>query len=234
MYSGTNLVGLRGTGILYFDPTLLFHMVDLLLGGKPTKLVEGADILRERGLTAVERRLFNYLVEALSEAVSDSWEAVTEFGFRATRIETDTRQVALFEPGEMVVVSSFEITVLGCTGAVHLIVPQASLRPVEKQLSSGLLEEGGDEGNGWGQIMTRLMRDVTVACSAELGRTQLTPRELLALNVGDVVRLDRDPESPITVFVEGASKMLGVPTMRHGNIAVEIVRKVDSAAKTES
>jgi len=229
-----DLIGLRGTGILYFEPTLLFHLVDLLLGGKPTKLVEGDEILRERGLTAVERRLFNYLVEALSEAVSESWEAVTEFGIRPTRIETDTRQVALFEPGEMVVVSSFEVTVLGCTGSIHLIIQQSSLRPVEKKLASGLLEEGADESDGWGAVLTRLMREVTVACSAELGRTEMTLRELLALQVGDVVRLDRDPQSPITVFVEGASKMLGVPTMRHGNIAVEIVRKVDDDVKTES
>ncbi len=228
------LTGLRGTGILYFEPTLLFHMVDLLLGGKPTKLVDGVEILRKRGLTKVERRLFNYLAEALSEAVSESWESVTEFGIRPTRIETDTRQVALFEPGEMVVVSSFEVTIVGCTGTVHLVIPQASLRPIEKVLASGLLEEGADESGGWGAALTRLMREVTVECSAELGRTEMSLRELVELKVGDIVRLDRDPESTITVYVEGASKMHGVPTMRHGNIAVEIVQKVDYGTETES
>ena len=228
------LTGLRGTGILYFEPTLLFHLVDLLLGGKPTKLVEGDEILRKRGLTKVERRLFDYLAEALSEAVSESWASVAEFGVKPVRIETDTRQVALFEPGEMVVVSSYEVSISGCTGAIHLVVPQASFRPIEKILASGLLEEGGEEGDGWGANLTKLMRDVTVACSAELGRSEMALRDLVNLKVGDIVRLDRDPESPITVYVEGAPKMLGVPTMRHGNIAIEVVQKVDHGTGMEN
>ncbi|HEY6877730.1 MAG TPA: FliM/FliN family flagellar motor switch protein [Polyangiales bacterium] len=61
---------------------------------------------------------------------------------------------------------------------------------------------------------------------AVLGHAQSTVRNVLSLNVGDVLRLDEAPSSPLTVFIEGQKKMIGVPVVSHGNIAVEVTQMV--------
>lgn len=49
----------------------------------------------------------------------------------------------------------------------------------------------------------RLLADVEVSLSVQLGQVALPLRELLALDVGSVVELDRSAESPVDVMVNG-------------------------------
>jgi flagellar motor switch protein FliM len=220
------LHGLRGTALLAIDPGLLFHLIDLLLGGNPKSVVDAAAILKERGLTGVERRLFAHLTRLIGAELTAAWDGVAEFRISPVRAETEPRQVAIFEATEMVVHTTFQVEAAGAEGAIHLLVPQSAFRPIEKKLASGLLESGAEEGPGWGGPLRNLFESVTVQCTAELGRTTLSLRELSALKAGDLIRLDRDPHTPITVYVEKSPKLLGSPTVRHGNIAVEVVAKV--------
>lgn len=57
---------------------------------------------------------------------------------------------------------------------------------------------------------------------AVLGRASTTIRSVLSLRVGDLVRLNEAPNAPLQIFVEGQKKMIGVPVVSHGNIAVEV------------
>jgi len=57
---------------------------------------------------------------------------------------------------------------------------------------------------------------------AVLGRAKSTIRSVLSLKVGDLVRLNEAPDAPLQVYVEGQKKMIGVPVVSHGNIAVEV------------
>jgi flagellar motor switch protein FliM len=59
---------------------------------------------------------------------------------------------------------------------------------------------------------------------AVLGRSTSTVRTVLSLSIGDVLRLDEAPSSPLQIFIEGQKKMIGVPVVSHGNIAVEVTQ----------
>lgn len=56
---------------------------------------------------------------------------------------------------------------------------------------------------GAGSPPLDLLADVELAVSAELGRTRMQVRDLLALGPGSVVELDRAAGSPIDVLVNG-------------------------------
>jgi flagellar motor switch protein FliM len=230
------LQGLRGTGVLVFEPSLLFNVFDLLLGAKPGGgSVDAEDIINRRGMTAVEKRLYGRIVRMISAEMTNAWNGVAHIGMRPIRVETDPKQLAIFEPNEMIVDTRFEIEIGDLQGSLQIIVPQGSLRPVEKKLASGLLDIGGDETASWANPLMDLMQSVTVLCTAELGRTKCTVRELMSLQKGDVIRLDRDPVNPVTLYVEGIPKLLGSPTLQHGNIALEVVSVVTSTDdKTKS
>ncbi len=72
------------------------------------------------------------------------------------------------------------------------------------------------------RIATRLTQ-AEVDVVAHLGSMPSTVRELLALAVGDVIRLDHVPQNPIDVRVGGITKMRGMPVVEHGNLAVRVV-----------
>jgi flagellar motor switch protein FliN/FliY len=58
-------------------------------------------------------------------------------------------------------------------------------------------------GEGGGRIDLDLLMDVQVQLSVEIGRARLPIRELLALNQGSIVSLDRDVNEPLDLMING-------------------------------
>jgi flagellar motor switch protein FliM len=57
---------------------------------------------------------------------------------------------------------------------------------------------------------------------AELGQTQMTPRDLIGLKEGDVVMLDKDVSDPLYVKIDGSAKFRGYSGVSRGMKAIQI------------
>jgi flagellar motor switch protein FliM len=169
----------------------------------------------------------------ICDEMTSAWSAVFDVAFKPVRVATRPKQIAIYEPQELMVDTLFEFDVSGVEGKMHMMIPAASMRPVEKKLASGLLDSGASDGRSWSRQLTQLLCDVTVLCTAELGRASVTVRQLMDLKVGDILRLDRDPDSPITIFVEGLPRLQGTPTLEHGNIAIEVATVIEQSKPKE-
>jgi len=75
-----------------------------------------------------------------------------------------------------------------------------------------LREEGTPEAAGR-EVNLDFILDVPVILSMEVGRTRIPIRNLLQLNQGSVVELDREAGEPLDVFVNGT-------LIAHGEVVV--------------
>jgi len=73
----------------------------------------------------------------------------------------------------------------------------------------------------------RLLADVEVHLSVQLGRVRLPLRELLALDTGSVVELDRSAESPVDVLVNGRLVARGEVVVIDGEFGVRFTSIVE-------
>jgi flagellar motor switch protein FliM len=73
-------------------------------------------------------------------------------------------------------------------------------------------------------LMVARLSHAELELTAVLGHSNSTVRAVLSLAIGDVLRLEEAPSSPLTVFIEGQKKMIGVPVVSHGNIAIEVTQ----------
>lgn len=73
----------------------------------------------------------------------------------------------------------------------------------------------------------RLLADVEVQLSVQLGRVRLPMRELLSLDAGSVVELDRSAESPVDVLVNGHLVARGEVVVVEGEFGVRITSIVE-------
>ena len=227
------LKGLEGYGVVTVSPTLLLQLFDYLLGGLPLEVPDADTIMQERGMTTVEKRLYGHIVDTFSEELSGAWANVADIGLKPQRVETDPKHLALFDGDETVMCTKFETSFAGCEGTILFVIPRSSMRPVEKKLSGGLLDAGGDDESGWREPLEALMGQVKVSTVAELGTASMSLRALSQLEVGQILRLDRDPQTAVTVYVEGVAKLQGTPTVQHGNLAIEVTDVVQRT-QTES
>ncbi|MEW6444925.1 MAG: flagellar motor switch protein FliN [Pseudomonadota bacterium] len=75
----------------------------------------------------------------------------------------------------------------------------------------GLGDDAGPTGNP--EVNLEVILDIPVALSLEIGRTQIPIRNLLQLNQGSIVELDRLAGEPLDVLVNGT-------LIAHGEVVV--------------
>ena len=65
-------------------------------------------------------------------------------------------------------------------------------------------------------------RSGSLPVEVELGKATVSVREMLSLDVGDVVKLDQLVEEPLTVKIGKEEKYLGFPGLSNNKLAVQL------------
>lgn len=210
---------LRGTdgsqAFIVAGANLVSHVITRRLGGAVASAAEVGEAQRPV-LSAVDRRIIkpflNEVLELLNPRLGRSL-ALELVGSRAV----DLPAVPQFEPLVRIPLTvqlpggaSDELSILLTAGSLPIV--EASDKTAQTALPS-LAERT--------RLAARLS-SAEIEITAQLGQTKTSVRRVLSLQVGDVLRLDEAPDQPIELRVEGTTKMLGSPVVRHGNIAIEI------------
>ena len=108
------------------------------------------------------------------------------------------------------------------SGIMTLCIPYASLEPIREKLQAGYQSEQMEIDGAWAQRFKDCLMLSHVDVLAQLGRTQISGKDLLNLQIGDVVRLDQYAADASSILVEGVVKFIGYPCNYKGNQAVQI------------
>ena len=80
----------------------------------------------------------------------------------------------------------------------------------------------------------KILESIEVALSIEVGRTEMTIKDLLLLNEGSVVELDRLAGEPLDILVNGAIIAKGEVVMVGERYGVRFTDIVDPEVRAES
>ncbi|MDF0606432.1 flagellar motor switch protein FliM [Neisseriaceae bacterium TC5R-5] len=177
---------LRGTGLLIFDPDLVFLIVDNLFGsdGRYHVRVEGRDF------TPTEQRIIRRLLEVVFIECQKAWEPVHPIEFVYLRSEMNTQFANIATPTEVVVAMTFHIELGAGGGDFHICLPYSMVEPIRDMLSSTMQADRTEVDNRWVNLMTHQMQAAEVELVASLAQTKITLGEVLNLKSGDVVMLE--------------------------------------------
>jgi len=213
-----SLAPLRGSGLLIFDPTLVFTVIDSLFGGngKLRFRIEGRDF------SPTEQRIIQRLVQVATTEYAKAWGSLFKFDFYHQRSEMHTQFANVASPSEIVVATTFNVEIGDSGGEVHFCFPYASLEPIRDVLYSSLQADGQEPDRRWVRQLTQQVQSAEVELCGELANTQMRLRELIRLQPGDFVPLPLRDIIPV--------KIDGVPVMEcsfgtvNGHIAIRIER----------
>ncbi|PHQ57979.1 MAG: flagellar motor switch protein FliN [Porticoccus sp.] len=77
--------------------------------------------------------------------------------------------------------------------------------------------------DGGGEINLDALLDVQVTLSVEIGRSRLPIKDLIALNQGSVVELDREMDEPLDLMVNGTLIARGEVVVVDGQFGLRLV-----------
>jgi len=219
-----NASPLEGQLILDINPSILFPIIDRLLGGSTT----GSTPTR-RPLTEIELRLVSRITSLFLDEMHRAWENVLELDLEVDRVESNPQLVQIIPANEVVVLISFELTVGETRGMVNLCIPFNSIERISNKLSS----------NSWIsyskrpptaesiQQMTDHISDAPVSMIVELAETTITTADLVSLRVGDIIATEKDVHQPLVASIEGRTKFHAKPGQYKGRKAIEILAPVE-------
>ena len=212
---------LGGHGLLSIDARFLYLFLQKLFGASDDKSLATDAPSRER-LSRVEERVVRRIVHVFGRSLESGWRPVVPLTVRHARVETKVGNAAIAQASDWVLATEFVASFGEQRASLTLLLPVSLLEPHKERLASGQYEADADEDGGWGETMGELLPLIPVELVGELGRTKLKLSKLLALQPGDVLRLDQAASQPIIISIDGVPKYTGDPTVSFGNLAVEL------------
>ncbi len=207
---------LRGTGLVVFDPNLVFLVVDNMFGsdGRFHTRVEGRDF------TPTEQRIISGMLNVVFTEYEKAWKPVFEIEFEYIRSEMNTQFANIATPSEIVVAFTFTIELSGNSAEMHICLPYSMVEPIRDVLYSTMHSEQAGSDLRWTGMLRRQLMAAEVELVAPLADTQITLGHVAELKVGDIVPLDIGEQ--VTVKVDGIPLLECRYGINNGQYALKI------------
>ena len=214
---------LSGQILLETNAEFVLRIYDVMAGGSGSK----KPMLKE--LTEIEKNLIKTLNAGMISNLKLAWEDVLKVEPVIENIETNPALNQTLAPNEPVALITFTIEMFNTNVFMNICIPFLSL---EKVLDKLVIQYWFREDN---EILVKESREklqkrlnvVDVDLKAVLGKAEITVKDFLELNVGDVINLNNNIEEPIGVYVEEQLTYIGKPGLHGKNRAVQILDFTD-------
>ncbi|MGE5371350.1 MAG: flagellar motor switch protein FliM [Solirubrobacterales bacterium] len=218
-----SLPPLEGNAIFEINPNLGFAMLDRLFGGPgypPDKI---------RGLTEIEETVMERIAQKMLTYLEEPWSGIVQIEPILERIDSNPQFTQIVSPSDMVVIVSLETRMGEVLGIINICVPFLVLEPVIDKLNvhyyySSSMKQRSPVGT---EAIRQRIRDTVVPLRVVLGRTVITVKDLLELNVGDVVPLERGINDDLEVIIGHQTKYLVRPGISSNRMSVQIVKVIE-------
>ena len=214
---------LMGRGMLWLDSRMALAFIDRMLGGHGHAL-EGA-----RDLTEIENDVIGSTVGQVLECLADAWTPAAELNFAVDRVISSKTWSEVVSPETRVMTSILDAKFGSVAAPLRIAIPTTTLDPILSQLGSAQRFAVAAPGvnKPFGERIEQSLSRTDLPVRVELGSAQVTLRDLLDLQVGDLIRLDHKTGSDLDTWVGARVKFRGRPGQVGRRLGVKITHVLD-------
>jgi flagellar motor switch protein FliM len=215
---------LDGNIILDLNPSILFPIIDRLLGGGKTPGPPA-----RRPLTEIELMLVARITTIFSQELKKAWENVLTLDVTVERVESNPQLVQVVPPNEVVVLISFELTLGEIRGMMNLCIPFNSIERISSKLTANSWVGYATNGATPESIdtITQQLDRSRVQVVVTLAESTVSTADLIGLRVGDIITTEKDIHSPLRVEIQGVEKFGASPGTFKGKAAIQVLDKIE-------
>ncbi|MDR1135003.1 MAG: FliM/FliN family flagellar motor switch protein [Clostridiales Family XIII bacterium] len=197
-----------------------FCTVDKLLGGVGRPLEE------DRDYTEIEMTILEHFMRTIVALMRNVWFDYIEVSPRLTKLETNSRILQGISPDDNVVIVAMSITVNETQGRMNICIPASTLEMIFKMRAAqskknarkeNLEMEGQRRRNIMGNIY-----DTDLEMRGILGTVMVPAKDIIQLEIGDVIQLDKMEDSLVELTVEESIWFRGEMGVHNKKLAIAI------------
>ncbi|WP_026840985.1 flagellar motor switch protein FliM [Citrifermentans bremense] len=217
---------LKGAALIAFDATLVFTIVDSILGGSGVQ-PQGMNRL----FTSIELRLVEKIVKDALADLEKAWAPLCPATMNLLRLEMNPRLVNIVPPEYQVVTMSMKIQIEETVGSMILAIPFLTIEPIRDKLKRGVQMDMMAVDPLWSYRLSEELMGAPMDLSVEMGGATISLSDLLHLTPGDTIMLEASGKDELTVKVGGTKKFMGIAGVSGGNKAVQITRALTAGGE---
>lgn len=208
-------------GLLTVDSSLIYSIVDVLLGGR-----RGTAAMRVEGrpYTTIERTLVQRMLEVVLHDLGVAFEPVSQVKFSLDRLEINPRFAAIARPANAAVLVKLRVDMEDRGGRIELLLPYATLEPIRELLLQMFMGEKFGRDSIWESHLATELWSTNVELEAVLDEMPMSLNDVMNFEVGQTLLLNVGPEARIELRCGGVGLLGG----RMGRIGHQVAVKVES------
>lgn len=227
--SPTSLISLRvqpfgECSVLELSPAVCWAAVEILMGGharSPTKL--------KRKLTEIEQSILDGMVRIVVNNLRAAWRPVHDVEFEMDGRETDPQVFRVMAPNDGVVAVAIEIRIGENVGMMNIAMNSLTIARLREKFDHNKSYKkvaGEDEQNQRLKLFSRSMFEL----EAYLCASPLRVRDLLQVEVGDVLMFDVPVDRPVGLLLNRMGKFQGKVVASANRRALLVERRTEQEA----
>ncbi|MGE0846039.1 MAG: flagellar motor switch protein FliM [Flavobacteriaceae bacterium] len=183
-------------GLITVESNLIYSMVDVLLGGR-----RGMVQLRVEGrpYTTIETNLIRRLIELILSDANQAFQPLSPVNFVVERLETNPRFAAISRPANAAILVRLRIDMEDRGGNIEVLLPYATIEPIRELLLQMFMGEKFGRDPIWeGHLASEVVAS-SVTVDAVLVEKRMALSEVMKIEVGDTLMLDKTPGDPVVI-----------------------------------
>ena len=213
-----NFAPLSGNIIMELSLNVGFAIIDRMLGG------QGNALERPREFSEIEMAILEKILIVCMQLLREPWKNVIEINPVLDRIETNPQFAQIIAPSDMIAIVTLNIRIGEVDGLMNICLPYFTLESIMDNLNTkfwySTMQENPDEN--YQEHLESLVKRVNVPLRAILGTSSISVNDFMNLQIGDIIRLDSEVGSDLTVYVGNIKKFTAVPGSSKEKYAVQV------------
>ncbi len=213
-----NFAPLKGNIIIELGANLGFAIIDRLLGGV------GNSLERNREFSEIELSILERIFSICVNILREPWKSVVNLNPRLERIETNSQFAQIISPSETIAIVTISIKIGDVSGLMNICLPFTCMEPVMDKLNTkywfSTMQEKDDQS--YQDAIESLISKAQVPVKAILGKSTISVADFANLQLGDVIKLKRDVDDELEIYVGDIKKFTALPGSYNDNYAVRI------------
>lgn len=213
-----NMAPLNGTMIIEMATNIGYTIIDRVLGGL------GEPLDKTRDFSEIELSILQRIFAIIINLLREPWENVVAIEPYLERIETNSQFAQIISPTEMIAIITINVNIGGVEGLMNVCLPYITLEDVMDKLNTKYwfsTMQARDE-QSYSEFIETAINKALIPVSAELGKSFITVKDFINLQVGDIIKLDHKVEDELDVYVGNIVKFKALPGLFDDNNAVKV------------
>ena len=190
-----------GNGVLELNPSLVFPILEMLLGGTGRS---SATI--QRDVTEIEQKLLDGLFRIVLHDLREAWKGVTAVDFTIEAMETEPQLLHILAPNEAVVAIGIEVRIGETVGMMNIAMPSIVIKMMRQKFDQQWSVRKTHASESEQARVLRLLRGASLCLEARLEGPTLSVGDLLDLREGHLLTFDYPVERPLELRINGERK----------------------------